>query len=149
MTKATSPTVSPISPISIQVGKTFQKYLVDCYRTYSCSSCRAHLASHDELISKSFQGNNGRAYLFNTNVNVGFGPLEDRMFITGLHSVKNTHCLSCGAGVGWYYHQCYEAREKYKEKKFIIEVENMIKENSWDVLEDEKLIKNYKQRAIC
>ena len=34
-------------------------------RTYSCSHCRAHLANHDELISKSFQGSQGRAYLFN------------------------------------------------------------------------------------
>nr|CAX69466.1 Protein yippee-like 1 [Schistosoma japonicum] len=33
--------------------------------TYSCLHCRAHLARHDDLISKSFQGSQGRAYLFN------------------------------------------------------------------------------------
>lgn len=32
--------------------KTFQAYLPPCHRTYSCIHCRAHLASHDELISK-------------------------------------------------------------------------------------------------
>lgn len=32
--------------------KTFQAYLPPKDRTYSCVHCRAHLASHDELISK-------------------------------------------------------------------------------------------------
>lgn len=32
--------------------KTFQAYLPVCHRTYSCIHCRAHLANHDELISK-------------------------------------------------------------------------------------------------
>ncbi|KAK3773092.1 hypothetical protein RRG08_016196 [Elysia crispata] len=33
--------------------KTFQAYLpTKCHRTYSCVHCRAHLANHDELISK-------------------------------------------------------------------------------------------------
>ena len=33
--------------------KTFQAYLPECcHRTYSCVHCRAHLANHDELISK-------------------------------------------------------------------------------------------------
>uniref|UniRef100_A0A673JQA8 Yippee domain-containing protein n=1 Tax=Sinocyclocheilus rhinocerous TaxID=307959 RepID=A0A673JQA8_9TELE len=27
-------------------------YLPNCHRTYSCIHCRAHLANHDELISK-------------------------------------------------------------------------------------------------
>ena len=31
----------------------FQDYLPDqCHRRYSCVHCRAHLANHDELISK-------------------------------------------------------------------------------------------------
>jgi len=35
------------------VIKTFQAYLPECcHRTYSCVHCRAHLANHDELISK-------------------------------------------------------------------------------------------------
>lgn len=33
-------------------SKTFQAYLPSCHRTYSCIHCRAHLANHDELISK-------------------------------------------------------------------------------------------------
>lgn len=33
-------------------AKTFRSYLPRCHRTYSCVHCRAHLAKHDELISK-------------------------------------------------------------------------------------------------
>ncbi|GFO26179.1 protein yippee-like [Plakobranchus ocellatus] len=37
--------------------KTFQAYLpTKCHRTYSCVHCRAHLANHDELISKVVPG---------------------------------------------------------------------------------------------
>jgi len=132
--------------------KTFQQYLQNCYRTYSCIHCRAHLANHDELISKSFQGNHGRAYLFNSVVNIGCGPVEERYFITGLHSVKNIFCICCNTALGWYYEFCFEAREKYKEGKYIIEVINMVKENSWDPNEDEILSKikgTREQKAVC
>ena len=71
-----------------RVAKTFRAYLPSaCHRTYSCVHCRAHLANHDELISKSFQGSQGRAYLFNSVVNIGCGPAEERVLLTGkLHS---------------------------------------------------------------
>ena len=66
-----------------RAAKTFRAYLPSCHRTYSCVHCRAHLANHDELISKSFQGSQGRAYLFNSVVNVGCGQAEERVLLTG------------------------------------------------------------------
>ncbi|PNI14184.1 YPEL1 isoform 3 [Pan troglodytes] len=39
--------------VKMTKSKTFQAYLPNCHRTYSCIHCRAHLANHDELISKS------------------------------------------------------------------------------------------------
>lgn len=38
--------------VKLTKSKTFQAYLPNCHRTYSCVHCRAHLANHDELISK-------------------------------------------------------------------------------------------------
>ena len=36
-----------------QDGKDVSRHIyLACYRTYSCIHCRAHLANHDELISK-------------------------------------------------------------------------------------------------
>lgn len=112
--------------------KTFRAYLPTCHRTYSCVHCRAHLANHDELISKSFQGSQGRAYLFNSVVNIGCGPAEERVLLTGLHAVADIYCDCCKTTLGWKYEQAYESSQKYKEGKFIIELAHMIKENGWE-----------------
>ncbi|KYM90418.1 Protein yippee-like 1 [Atta colombica] len=163
--------------------KTFQAYLPSCHRTYSCIHCRAHLANHDELISKSFQGSQGRAYLFNSvtyyfthfslkfdsmlfcflhlislyicmfyfnnyhkcktiydrngkitlrRVNVGCGPAEERVLLTGLHAVADIYCECCKTTLGWKYEHAFESSQKYKEGKFIIELAHMIKENGWE-----------------
>ncbi|CAN8016428.1 yippee-like [Amblyomma americanum] len=112
--------------------KTFQAYLPTCHRTYSCIHCRAHLANHDELISKSFQGSQGRAYLFNSVVNVGCGPAEERYLLTGLHAVADIYCECCKTTLGWKYEHAFESSQKYKEGKYIIELAHMIKENGWD-----------------
>lgn len=47
---ATAP--RPPAMVRISKPKTFQAYLDDCHRRYSCAHCRAHLANHDDLISK-------------------------------------------------------------------------------------------------
>uniref|UniRef100_A0A673NN34 Yippee domain-containing protein n=1 Tax=Sinocyclocheilus rhinocerous TaxID=307959 RepID=A0A673NN34_9TELE len=44
---------------SCYIEITFQAYLPNCHRTYSCIHCRAHLANHDELISKVSGVSNG------------------------------------------------------------------------------------------
>ncbi|KAF6206129.1 hypothetical protein GE061_017354 [Apolygus lucorum] len=93
---------------------------------------RAHLANHDELISKSFQGSQGRAYLFNSVVNVGCGPAEERVLLTGLHAVADIYCECCKTTLGWKYEHAFESSQKYKEGKYIIELAHMIKENGWD-----------------
>lgn len=113
--------------------KTFQVYLSTKNKcTYSCIHCRAHLADHDDLISKSFQGSQGRAYLFNNVVNVSTGPAEERYLLTGLHAVADIHCESCKTTIGWKYEQAFESSQKYKEGKFIIELAHLIKDNGWD-----------------
>ncbi|XP_041785218.1 protein yippee-like isoform X2 [Anopheles merus] len=112
--------------------KTFQAYLPPTNRTYSCVHCRAHLASHDELISKSFQGSQGRAYLFNSVVNVACGQAEERVLLTGLHAVADIYCECCRTPLGWKYEHAFESSQKYKEGKYIIELAHMIKENGWD-----------------
>ncbi|XP_022351449.1 protein yippee-like 1 isoform X1 [Enhydra lutris kenyoni] len=89
--------------VKMTKSKTFQAYLPNCHRTYSCVHCRAHLANHDELISKSFQGSQGRAYLFNSVVNVGCGPAEERVLLTGLHAVADIYCENCKTTLGWKY----------------------------------------------
>ncbi|XP_072771831.1 protein yippee-like 3 isoform X1 [Nerophis lumbriciformis] len=123
--------------VKLTKAKTFQAYLDSCHRRYSCVHCRAHLANHDDLISKSFQGSQGRAYLFNSVVNIGCGPAEERLLLTGLHAVSDIYCENCHTTLGWKYvctkyEQAFELSQKYKEGKFIIELSHMIKDNGWD-----------------
>ena len=49
--------------------------------------------------------------------------------MTGLHTVKSVMCKSCRQVGGWTYDFAYEASEKYKEGKFIIERSYMMRDN--------------------
>lgn len=126
---------------------------LDGPQVYTCAQCRTHLTSHDEIISKSFHGrhgkfffvyellekpcnvpytllSSGRAYLFDQCVNVDVGPAEERPLITGLHSVCDIFCKRCKNLVGWTYVKAYEASQKYKEGKYILEKINLHLEES-------------------
>ncbi|XP_042647458.1 protein yippee-like 2 isoform X1 [Tyto alba] len=81
---------------------------------------------------QSFQGSQGRAYLFNSVVNVGCGPAEERVLLTGLHAVADIYCENCKTTLGWKYEHAFESSQKYKEGKYIIELAHMIKDNGWD-----------------
>lgn len=103
---------------------------LDGPQIYTCAQCRTHLTSHDDIISKSFHGRHGRAYLFDHCVNVKIGPPEDRLLMTGLHSVNDIFCKRCKNMVGWTYSRAYETSQKYKEGKFIVEKINLHLEES-------------------
>mmetsp|Transcript_34479 Transcript_34479/g.76614 ORF Transcript_34479/g.76614 Transcript_34479/m.76614 type:complete len:113 (-) Transcript_34479:1363-1701(-) len=112
------------------MGLPFKIY-INAPRVYSCATCRAHAADHDDLLSKAFQGRHGRAYLFNNVVNVTLGPKEERILITGLHTVADIYCTCCNTVLGWKYEHAFEETQKYKEGKFIIEKAKVMKEGSW------------------
>ncbi|KAI9157777.1 hypothetical protein LWI28_027792 [Acer negundo] len=80
-------------------------------------------------FSKAFQGRNGRAFLFSHAMNVVVGPKEDRHLLTGLHTVADISCVDCREVLGWKYERAYEASQKYKEGKFILEKSKIVKEN--------------------
>ncbi|KAL3536510.1 hypothetical protein ACH5RR_004971 [Cinchona calisaya] len=88
---------------------------------YSCKYCNAHLALADDIISRSFHSRHGKAYLFEKVVNVNTGEKEDRMMMTGMHTVVDIYCVGCGSLVGWKYEAASEKSQKYKEGKFILE----------------------------
>ncbi|KAH7692377.1 putative Yippee-type zinc-binding protein [Dioscorea alata] len=98
-------------------------------RLYSCSKCGNHVSLHDDIISKSFQGRNGRGFLFSHAMNVVLGQKENRQLITGLHTVADVHCCDCREVLGWKYIQAFVAHQKYKEGKFILEKPKIVKEN--------------------
>ncbi|CAN4126216.1 unnamed protein product [Withania somnifera] len=71
--------------------------------SYKCKHCQTHLALADHIISKSFHCSHGKAYLFDKVVNVTIGEREERMMMTGMHTVVDIFCVGCGSIVGWKY----------------------------------------------
>lgn len=39
-------------------------------------------------------------------VNVTWGPKEERLLITGVHTVADIYCTSCNTVLGWKYVSC-------------------------------------------
>ncbi|XP_016701720.1 protein yippee-like At5g53940 isoform X1 [Gossypium arboreum] len=116
-------------------------------RSYRCKFCRTHLALPDDLVSRSFHCRRGKAYLFNnanessksrkcatfealnrllfripfSRVNITVGALEERVMLSGMHTVADIFCCCCGQIVGWKYEAAHEKSQKYKEGKFVLE----------------------------
>ncbi|KAJ4720052.1 Protein yippee-like [Melia azedarach] len=99
-------------------------------KIYSCKHCRTHLALCEDIVSKSFHCRHGKAYLFSKvagmvdcllRVNVSVGEREERMMMTGLHTVADIFCVGCGSIVGWKYETAHEKSQKYKEGKSVLE----------------------------
>uniref|UniRef100_A0A0E0KHT9 Protein yippee-like n=1 Tax=Oryza punctata TaxID=4537 RepID=A0A0E0KHT9_ORYPU len=101
------------------MGRLFVMHLEG--KVYSCKHCHTHLGLSSDIISKSFHCKHGKAYLFNKVVNVTSGVKEDRMMITGMHTVSDIFCVGCGSIVGWKYEAAHEKSQRYKEGKFILE----------------------------
>jgi len=73
------------------------------------------------MISQDFNGKHGRGYLFGSVVNVVEGKPYDLLMTTGNHTIRDIYCSKCGTTLGWKYVKAYEASQKYKEGKYILE----------------------------
>ncbi|EIW86417.1 yippee-like protein [Coniophora puteana RWD-64-598 SS2] len=102
------------------MGMKYRQYLAG-ERIYGCSTCKTHLATIHSMISRAFNGQHGRAYLFDGVVNVVEGDPSDRQMTTGNHTVRDIYCCKCGQKMGWKYDRAYEPSQRYKEGKFILE----------------------------
>ncbi|KAH7382294.1 yippee zinc-binding/DNA-binding /Mis18, centromere assembly-domain-containing protein [Pyrenochaeta sp. MPI-SDFR-AT-0127] len=116
------PSTSESARLSITMGLTYNIYL-NSSRIYGCKNCKTHLSNHDDILSRNFRGQHGKAYLFDSVVNVTESEPNERNMTTGRHIVRDIHCRQCKETVGWKYDKAYEASEKYKEGKFILEAE--------------------------
>ncbi|XP_062148056.1 protein yippee-like At4g27740 isoform X3 [Alnus glutinosa] len=95
---------------------------------YSCRNCQNPIALRTDLLSKSFIGKTGPAYMFAHAMNIIVGQKEDRKLITGLFTVADIYCSNCGETLGWKYVRAYDDRQKFKEGRFIIERAKIAKE---------------------
>ncbi|EPB88909.1 peptidylprolyl isomerase [Mucor circinelloides 1006PhL] len=99
---------------------------------FSCNSCHCHLIDQKSIISRNFQGRNGPAYLVDSVSNVTIGAKEERMLLTGIHTVADIVCNQCHVKIGWKYLRALEEPQKYKEGKYIVEKSRVSKDFEWD-----------------
>jgi hypothetical protein len=104
------------------MGLIYNVYL-NSDKIFGCKHCKTHLAAGESIMSRHFRGQHGKAYLFGSVVNITQGEAVERNMTTGKHVVRDIHCRQCKETVGWKYDKAYEASEKYKEGKFILEAE--------------------------
>ena len=88
------------------MGKLFIEYL-DCKKLYRCKKCKVHIVENKSIVSKNFHGKSGKAYLFNRLINIDCGAPEDKMLLTGLHTIKAVNCVKCKTIMGWTYVHAY------------------------------------------
>jgi len=99
-------------------------------KVWSCKSCGIHIADHRDVHSKSFTGKNGKAYLFNSAINITEGEPIEKDMLSGKHTVCDISCNNCGAYVGWTYHKAHSPENKFKEGKSVLETTSLIKEKN-------------------
>ncbi|CAL5363853.1 unnamed protein product [Camellia sinensis] len=88
-------------------------------KIYSCKHCRTHLALCEDIVSKGMGRLISSIRWMGVNVTVGEG--EERMMMTGLHTVADIFCVGCGSILGWKYETAHEKSQKYKEGKSVLE----------------------------
>lgn len=111
--------------------------------TIRCSTCSTDFAFTSQIVSKSFTGRWGRAYLVSPPdpvknqrrdnlVNLLLCQPEKRQLVTGSHVVADILCGVCRVKVGWKYIDAKEDSQKYKIGKFILETQQTVNYSSWE-----------------
>ena len=100
-------------------------YLSDSLLVLVRSSITSPFIGSQQLkhSSQNFRGQHGKAYLFNSVVNITQAEAVERNMTTGRHIVRDITCRQCKETVGWKYDKAFESSEKYKEGKYILEAE--------------------------
>ncbi|KAI8394262.1 uncharacterized protein BYT42DRAFT_553897 [Radiomyces spectabilis] len=113
-------------------NKRYQNYFKQDGRIYTCSICHSQLLRHDDIVSRAFQGRHGPAYLVDHVINIYIGAKEERMLMTGMHTVADIYCSICEMKLGWKYLHAFEESQKYKEGRCIVEKARISKEVVFD-----------------
>ncbi|GMM55665.1 Moh1 protein [Maudiozyma humilis] len=95
------------------------------FRTYVCRNCRTHISSTHEIISQQYRGKDGDAYLMSRVANVCEGASETRTMFTGDYVVCDIECQWCHAVVGWKYLISQNHGQRYKEGRYVMELERV------------------------
>lgn len=88
---------------------------------YVCRQCNTHLAKYDDRASKNYHSGDDKAFLFDHVVNVVCGEPSQRKFLSGHYTVCTITCKGCQNELGWRYIKADSKKNKFKEKKAVLE----------------------------
>ncbi|CAI5735595.1 unnamed protein product [Hyaloperonospora brassicae] len=123
--------------VSKSFGFSRERCDVEDAHAFRCAYCGNMVSDHDDVISKTFFGRTGKAFLMNNVYNVRVGSVRKCYLRTGIHSIADILCGQCDVMLGWKYIKAMESSQKYKEGKFIMEhgvVQDDAEELNWDRL---------------
>uniref|UniRef100_A0A7E5A0X5 Protein yippee-like n=1 Tax=Panagrellus redivivus TaxID=6233 RepID=A0A7E5A0X5_PANRE len=104
------------------MGLPFVEWIDDPKQLFVCAKCGTCLTGIKHLVSESFRGGTGTAYLFNHVINVNMTESIRRVMTTGTHWVRDIDCRYCNSRVGWFYEMALKEDQQYKEGHFILEL---------------------------
>ncbi|KAH3678268.1 hypothetical protein WICPIJ_008870 [Wickerhamomyces pijperi] len=99
--------------------------------TYTCRGCRTHLSSSEMILSKGYRGSTGLAYLMDRVINVKLANKQYKDMLSGKYLVSDIKCHQCDHLVGWKYHTSMETSQKYKEGKYVLELNTVDTIHDW------------------
>ncbi|OIT22234.1 protein yippee-like protein, partial [Nicotiana attenuata] len=102
-------------------------FLVDLEgRTVNCRVCKTQLALTSNLMLKNFICYKEKSYLFSNVVNITFGPNEEKMIHSAMHTIADIFCCCCGQIVGLKFVAAPSGdNHKNKEGNFVLEKEQI------------------------
>ncbi|CCD26940.1 Moh1p NDAI_0J00480 [Naumovozyma dairenensis CBS 421] len=95
--------------------------------TYACKHCKMHLSSSNEIMSKDYRGRLGNAYLINKVINIIEGTIRTKPMATGIYKICDIECQMCQKVLGWKYLKSDSKDQKFKENKYLLELETISK----------------------
>lgn len=82
-----------------------QSYFLHIFQghAYPASETCSYYYSQEHDLQMDASDNTHFVFLIRGSVNITVGEKEERMMITGMHTVVDIFCVGCGAIVGWKY----------------------------------------------
>lgn len=102
------------------MGRLFKEYC-NSSDFYVCAFCMTHLTDKSDVISNSFRGKLGRAFLLKKIINAIETPSRKAIFTSGEYTVSDLYCRECNQYLGWKYKDTKISTMKGKIDKVLLE----------------------------
>lgn len=97
--------------------------MIDDSECITCKHCHIAVGTKNAVLSRAFRGHSGKAVLLTEAINVSLDKPSVLLMDSGAHTIQEFTCAQCEAYLGWKVVRAHEQSEKWKEGKFIFELD--------------------------